>query len=132
MRISATTISIGLTGCLALAAAGISPASPMHHAKVKHPTKATATSKAEIAKGKTLIASLRCNTCHGADLKGKKGFSPSLRPTGPIRHYNSATWARLLNVGLDEKGKPVHKPMPTFHLDKPKSAAIYAYLKTLK
>ena len=79
-----------------------------------------------------LIASLRCNTCHGADLKGKKGFSPSLHPTGPIRHYNSATWARLLDTGVTDDGKKVEKPMPVFHLSKTKSAAIYAYLKTLK
>ena len=126
MRFTTTAVTMGLGGCLAFAAMGISPAYPMHKAKTKRP------SPAQIAQGKALTASLRCNGCHSADLAGKKGFSPSLHASGVLRKYNATTWARVMNTGVTEDGKHVEKPMPVYHLDAAKSGALYAYLKTLK
>lgn len=126
MRFTVTTVTLGLGGCLAFAAMGISPAAPMHMAKMKK------TSTAQIAQGKALTVSLRCNSCHAADLAGKKGFSPSLHANGVLHEYNAKTWARLMKTGITNDGKPVEKPMPVYHLDAAKSGALYAYLKTLK
>lgn len=92
-----------------------------------------AASSALVSKGKALIASQHCSGCHNADLKGKPHFSPSLLPSGPVRHYNQATFVRLLTKGLDEKGKAVGPPMSNAcHQTAADSKAMYAYLKTLK
>ena len=87
-----------------------------------------------VAKGKGLISSKRCNGCHGADLKGKPHFSPSLHAsTRPMTEYNKGTFVRLLTTGVDNDGKKVGPPMIMACNQKPAdAAAMYAYLKTVK
>jgi mono/diheme cytochrome c family protein len=85
-----------------------------------------------IAQGQALTAKDHCTGCHGADLKGVPKMGPSLRTTGALKHYTIVTFERALHNGVDEKGKPLHPPMPTFHMAKGQADAIYAYLKTLK
>ena len=92
------------------------------------PTKASASASA--AQGKTLTTSFGCIGCHGADLKGKMG--PSLASTGALKKYNKAKFERAMKLGLDEKGQPLKKPMPTFNMAPAQADAIYAYLKTIK
>lgn len=84
------------------------------------------------SEGKRIVQQKGCNGCHGANLSGKKGFSPSIRRGGVLDQYNSKTFARLMDVGITEDGGKVEKPMPVYHLKAHQSAAIYAYLKTLK
>lgn len=126
MRLTATHATLGLGVCLALALVGSSPAAAP---KMK---KAAMTSAATVAHGKTLAATDRCNTCHGADYSGKKGFSPSLHATGVLREYNAKTWATVMNTGVTNDGGHVRPPMPVYHLKAADSGALYAYFKTLK
>ena len=86
-----------------------------------------------VAKGKTLMSTKRCDGCHSKDLSGKPRFSPSLHPGRPMSNYNATTFVRLMTKGLDEKGKPVEKPMDMACHQTPGDAkAMWAYLKTLK
>ena len=87
-----------------------------------------------VAKGKALIASKRCNGCHGADLNGKPHFSPGLHASKrPMTEYNKATFVRLLTTAVDNDGKKVGPPMSMACNQKPgDAAAMYAYLKTVK
>lgn len=84
------------------------------------------------ALGKKISQQKGCNSCHGADYKGKPNFSPSLRATGVMRKYNTKTFARLMAVGLTEDGEKVKKPMPVYRMKAADSNALYAFLKTLK
>jgi len=123
MRISVTVAaSLGLVACFGLAS--VCPAAP--------PLKNAKTNIALIAKGKALSNSKKCTGCHGPDMAGRPNFSPSLHASGPLRHYTAKTWARALDIGVDEEGKPFKKPMPTYHMAAPDSAALFAYCKTLK
>lgn len=117
-----------------LALAGASTNAAAKHAKHAVKNKKSTASSALIAKGKGLMASKHCNACHSADLKGKKGFSPSLYGnTRPLTEYNQTTFVRLMTKGLDEEGKPVRPPMNNAcHQTVADSKAMYAYLKTLK
>jgi mono/diheme cytochrome c family protein len=119
-----TTIGFGL--CLAISCARNSPAAP------SHPAAAAQANGSQVAQGKTFVTHYRCNTCHGADLAGKKGFSPSLHASGVLREYNPTTWKRVLDTGITNDGGKVHPPMPVYHLKAADSLPIYAYLKTLK
>jgi len=87
-----------------------------------------------VAKGKGLISSKRCNGCHGADLKGKPHFSPSLHAsTRPMKEYNKGTFIKLMTTGIDNDGKKVGPPMSmACNQSAADSAAMYAYLKTVK
>jgi mono/diheme cytochrome c family protein len=126
MRLTATTVTLGLGGCLVLAAIGVSPAAPMHPAKAAKPNPAL------IAKGKALAGDKRCNSCHAPDYAGKKGFSPSLHASGVLREYTPATWAKVMDTGVTNDGGKVKPPMPVYHLSAADSAALYAFFKTLK
>lgn len=125
MRLTAAQITAGLGVCLALAAAGTSPAAAPKTAKAL-------SGAALIAHGKALAAADRCNTCHGADYSGKKKFSPSLKASGVLREYNAKTWATVMDTGVTNDGGKVHPPMPVYHLKAADSGALYAYFKTLK
>jgi len=115
---------------ITLSLAGASTGATAKHMK-KHPAKASAS--ASIAKGKALIAAKRCNMCHGANLAGFPGRSPSLHPGMPMNHYNKALFERLMSKGLDEEGKKVGPPMDKVcTLTAAQGDALYAYLKTLK
>lgn len=117
-------------GCLvATYQMGLSKAPAKTSAKTSH---AAAVSPALIAKGKQLVQQKRCNTCHGADLNGKPKFAPSLHASGSLKEYNPQTWARVMDTGVTEDGGKVKRPMPVYHMKAPDSAALYAYLKTLK
>ncbi len=118
-------LSLALGGCLALAATGKAPATVHHAAPMM-------SGAAAVAHGKALSASLHCNSCHAADMNGKKGFSPSLHTAGVLREYNAKTWARVLDTGVTNDGGMVKKPMPVYHLKPKDSAALWAYCKTLK
>jgi mono/diheme cytochrome c family protein len=91
-------------------------------------------SAALVAKGKALVSSLHCDGCHGADLKGKPHFSPSLHPNQhPVSEYTQALFVRLLTTGVDNDGKPVRPPMNNAcHQTPGDSKAVFAYLKSLK
>jgi mono/diheme cytochrome c family protein len=97
-------------------------------------TQATAAgpSPATIATGKSLITQYACNSCHGKDLLGKPGFSPSLHASGVLKKYNPTTWARVLNTGVTYNGGKVKSPMPVEGMSKTNSLAIWACLETLK
>ena len=125
MKLTTKTITVGLGACLVLAGMGVSPAAPAKVAK---------TNPAQIAQGKALASSLQppCTGCHGADLAGKKGFSPSLHTSGVLREYNPITWARVMDTGVTNDGGHVKRPMPVYHLKAAQSNALYAYFKTLK
>lgn len=116
------TLSLGIGITLA---ATVSPAA----VKTVHPG---AKGNASLAHGKALAASLRCNTCHGADYAGKKGFSPSLHASGIMKEYNAKTWARVMNTGVTNDNGHVKAPMPVYHLKPSDSGALFAYFKTLK
>ena len=121
----ASALAAGLY--VAVVGTGMGSAAPMSK-KVKM----GAVSPAMIARGKTISAEKRCNTCHGADLKGKPGFAPSLHADGVLKEYNAKTWARVLDTGVTNDGKPVKKPMPVYHLKAKDSAALWAYFKSVK
>jgi mono/diheme cytochrome c family protein len=125
MRLTATHVTLGLGVCLALVAAGTSPAAAPKSTKAS-------SNAAMVAKGKALAVSDRCNTCHAANYAGKKGFSPSLHTTGVLREYNSKSWATVMNTGVTNDGGKVHSPMPVYHLKAADSGALYAFFKTLK
>ena len=81
--------------------------------------------------GKHLVAKYKCNTCHGADLKGKPGKTPSLRVSGITGHYNIVSWQTVLNTGDTKKGGKVTPPMPVYHMSAKDATDIYAYLYSL-
>lgn len=101
--------------------------------KPKSPAKPGMSMAAMAAHGKTLAVAKKCNTCHGADNAGRKGFSPSLRAGSQVlKEYNAKTWARVMDTGVTEDGGKVKPPMPVYHLSAKDSAALWAYFKTLK
>ena len=122
--VAALTAAFGL--CAALA--GLE-AAPLH--TMKHPAVAGG-SAALITAGKGIAESNGCNSCHGADYVGKKGFSPSIRANGVTKQYKLATFERVMNTGVTEDGGHVEKPMPVYHLPAAKSAPLYAFLESLK
>jgi len=130
MRLNATvalTTAFGI--CVTLTGIQTSPAAPgkVVLKLIKKPATAAA-----VVRGKELAETNGCNSCHSATYGGKKGFSPSIRATGITKKYTLKTWERVLNTGIAEDGKPVKKPMPTYHMAAKDSAPLYAYLKTLK
>ncbi len=127
LRTAAAGLSLGLATCLALG--GLVPAA---HAKKPMPKPMKSSSAALVSKGKALAAAKRCNTCHGADYAGKKGFSPSLHANGVLKEYNPKTWKRVMDTGVTNDGGVVKKPMPAYHMKAADSGALWAYFKTLK
>jgi len=127
-------ISSALCGTAALVIA-LGAALSTTSAQAKHMmSKKHAMASADVSKGKALISSKRCNGCHGADLKGKPKFSPSLHASvRPMKEYNKSTFVRLMTKGLDEGGKKIGPPMSMACNQTPgDAAAMYAYLKTVK
>ncbi len=122
----ALTAAFGL--CAAFAGLQTSPAAPVH--AMKHP--AATGSAALVAAGKGVAENNGCNSCHGADYAGKKGFSPSIHANGILKQYKLATFERVMNTGVTEDGGHVEKPMPVYHMDAKKSAPLYAFLESLK
>lgn len=125
MRASSPLFFVSLTFGLAITAAAISRGAAPKLAP--HPASAM-----QVAHGKALVGGNGCASCHGANLAGRKGFSPSLHTTGVLKEYNAATFARVMNTGETNDGGYVKKPMPVYHLKSADGTAIYAYLKTLK
>ena len=121
--------STALTAAFGLCAvfAGLQ-AAPLH--TMKHP--AAGGSAALITAGKSVAENNGCNSCHGADYAGKKGFSPSIRANGILKQYKLATFERVMNTGVTEDGGHVEKPMPVYHMPTAKSAPLYAFLESLK
>ena len=98
------------------------------------PVSATIASKpsaALISQGKSIAAS-NCAKCHGADLKGMQGFSPSITASGETKQYTAALFQRMLAKDVDQHGQPLQKPMSSIHLPAVPALAVYTYLKTLK
>ena len=118
-----------LTAALGLCAAiaGLQ-AAPLH--TMKHP--AAATSTALVTAGKGVAETNGCNSCHGANYAGKKGFSPSIRANGVTKQYKLATFERVMNTGITEDGGHVQKPMPVDHMPVKQSAPLYAFLESQK
>ena len=123
-----TALALGVTMLMITTAALAGPPA----SGKKKPAPAPPPASRQIAAGKALVEKHGCNTCHGADLAGKKGFSPSLRARGVLKEYNSKTWANLLNTGVTHDSGKVRPPMPVYHLKAADSAAILAYLETQK
>ncbi len=72
----------------------------------------------------------KCTGCHGADLKGRKGFSPGITKSGVLKEYTQKSFETVMKTGITPSGKPVSPPMPVFK-DPPKASdALYRYLKT--
>ena len=126
ISIAALTAALGL--CVALAGIQTSPAAPVH--AMKRP--AAGGSAALVTAGKGVAETNGCNSCHGADYAGKKGFSPSIRANGITKQYKLATFERVLNTGITEDGGHVQKPMPVYHMPAKQSAPLYAFLESLK
>ena len=124
--VAALTAALGL--CAVLAGVQTSPAAPVH--AMKHP--AAGSSTALVTAGKGIAENNGCNSCHGADYAGKKGFSPSIRSNGILKKYTQATFERVMNTGVTEDGGHVKKPMPVYHMDAKKSVPLYAFLESLK
>jgi mono/diheme cytochrome c family protein len=118
---------IGAAATVALGAALFVAVAGPSAAKKTTPPKASVL----VAKGKALVAQYRCNTCHGADLKGKPGFAPSLRANGVLKEYTPKTWATVLLTGVTNDGGKVKPPMPVYGMKAASSGAIWAYLETL-
>ncbi len=120
---------VALTAAFGLCAAfaGLQAAPP--HA-MKHP--ATGSSAALAAAGKGVAENNGCNSCHGADYAGKKGFSPSIRANGILKQYKLTTFERVMNTGITEDGGHVQKPMPVYHMPVKQSAPLYAFLESQK
>ncbi|BDI32781.1 hypothetical protein CCAX7_48320 [Capsulimonas corticalis] len=116
-------------GMTAILVAAVGATAATHHAPMK--AKASTNAK-QIAAGKALISKDQCNGCHSADLKGKPGFSPSIRWSSLSKTYNEKTFARVMDTGVTQSGSMVKKPMPVYHLKAAESAALVAYLKTQK
>lgn len=101
--------------------------------KPRAPAKPGMGMAAMAAHGKTLAVAKKCNTCHGANLGGTGKFAPSLRADSRVvKEYNPKTWARVMDTGITEDGGKVKPPMPVYHLSAKDSAALWAYVKTLK
>ena len=116
-------ITAALAGVFVLTGFGVNPASQALTGKA---------SPATIAKGKTLAVKYGCNTCHGKDYAGKPKFSPSLKKNGVLKEYNPKTWATVLNTGVTNDGGKVKDPMPVYKMKASDSAAIWAFLVSLK
>ena len=118
-----------LTAALGLCAvfAGLQ-AAPLH--TMKHP--AAGGNAGLVTAGKGVAENNGCNSCHGADYAGKKGFSPSIRANGILKQYKLTTFERVMNTGITEDGGHVEKPMPVYHMDAKKSAPLYAFLESQK
>ena len=69
---------------------------------------------ASATQGKALIGQFGCNRCHGADLAGKQGFSPSIRPSGSLKEYKQASFVHMLLTGITPDGSHVRPPMPAY------------------
>ena len=123
--LTALTVALGL--CAAFSTQ-ISPAAPVH--AMKRP--AAGSSAALVTAGKGIAENNGCNSCHGADYAGKKGFSPSIRSNGILKKYTLTTFERVMNTGETEDGGYVKKPMPVYHMDGKKSVPLYAFLESLK
>ena len=123
-----TALTAAFSLCAVIAGIQTSPAAPVH--ALKHP--AAGGSAALIAAGKGVAENNGCNSCHGADYAGKKGFSPSIRSNGILKQYKLATFERVMNTGVTEDGGHVQKPMPVYHMDAKKSAPLYAFLESQK
>ena len=80
--------------------------------------------------GKVLVAKYHCNSCHGANLKGKGG-APSLHVSGITGRYNITGWENVLGGGYTKHDGRVKPPMPVFHMKPADAAAIYQYLYSL-
>ena len=120
--------SLLLAGLLAAALNAPGPVS----AKTAKIAKMPMASPAVLAMGKGITTDQGCTNCHGADLNGKKGFAPGLHSKEILKEYNKTTFERVMDTGITNDGKPVEKPMPTYHMKAAKSDALYAYLKSLK
>jgi hypothetical protein len=77
-------------------------------------------------------AQLQSCRCHGPDLGGKPGKTPSLHASGILKQYSKAAFEKVMDTGTRPDGTPVEGHMPVFHWSASKADEAYAYLKTLK
>jgi cytochrome c553 len=73
-----------------------------------------------------------CMRCHGPELSGKPGRTPSLRSSGVLKHYTKKQFERVMATGMTNDGGMVWKSMPVFHWKADQADQAYAYLKKLK
>ena len=86
-----------------------------------------------ISQGKSLVSQYRCTGCHGANLAGRQGFSPSIKRTGALHDYTQAQFIKLMHTGITNDGTHVRKPMPVYtKMPTPQAISIFAYLRSLK
>jgi hypothetical protein len=119
LRIMTILPKITAGATVALAAAVLAAAHSPVSAAMKHiPTKHAAMSSA-VSQGKMLVSTYRCNGCHGADLAGKPGFTPSLHRSGVLKEYSLHTFTRVLLTGVTAGGGHVKPPMPVYGMAMP-------------
>ena len=116
-------------GATAVLICAVGATAAAHHAPKMKAAPAASSAK-QIAAGKAMISQYKCNGCHGADLKGRPHFSPSIQWTSLSKKYNAKTFARVMDTGITQDGTKVKPPMPVYHLKATQSAALMAYLKT--
>ena len=74
-----------------------------------------------------------CKNCHGADGKGGKGLAgPDIRGSKLQPDYDAAKFATAVTTGKDDAGKPLESKMPRFSATPEDTAALWAYVLTLK
>jgi len=74
----------------------------------------------------------KCTGCHGADLKGRKGFSPSLTKSGVLKEYTKKSFELVMKSGKTPSGSLVMSPMPIYDFSPGVADQIYKYLNTQK
>ncbi len=86
-----------------------------------------------LTSGVALISQYRCTGCHGSNLAGRAGFSPSIRKTGALHDYTKAQFITLMHTGMQNDGSHVRRPMPVYaKMPTPQAVSIFAYLTSLK
>lgn len=100
-------------------------------------------SGAQVAAGKTLVDSLACSSCHGADLSGSDtplGVAGSLAypanltpdPATGIGAWSDDDVVRAMRTGVDDEGAALCSAMPRFDaIDDAQAASIVAYLRSV-
>ncbi len=86
-----------------------------------------------VVQGKALVSKYGCTRCHGANLAGKQGFSPSIKRTGALHDYTQAQFLTLMHKGIQNDGSHVRKPMPVYaQMPTGQAVSVFAYLRSLK
>jgi len=86
-----------------------------------------------VARAQGGLRSYGCMQCHGATLQGQKkngkAWSPTLSFLGPVGHYSSAQFVKLMHTGKKPNGKRVAQSGHVFaKMPTQAATSIYSYL----